>query len=158
MTELWFRKDWTNEHSSHDRKLLGAGGQLGSVLLFETLEQGSTERRAGKPPGCFLVAEEKGEVLGYIGMHVVFGEGYMDNLAVFPHARRKGVGKKLVETLIAWLKQHDGLFLTLEVRLSNQAAISLYQSLGFEEAGRRPRFYQEPVEDALLMTLTLRNQ
>lgn len=112
----------------------------------------------GNPQAVFLVAEENGEVLGYIGMHVVFGEGYMDNLAVFPHARRKGVGKKLVETLIAWLKQHDGLFLTLEVRLSNQAAISLYQSLGFEEAGRRPRFYQEPVEDALLMTLTLRNQ
>lgn len=112
----------------------------------------------GNPQAVFLVAEENGEVLGYVGMHVVFGEGYMDNLAVFPHARRKGVGKKLVETLIAWLKQHDGLFLTLEVRLSNQAAISLYQSLGFEEAGRRPRFYQEPVEDALLMTLTLRNQ
>lgn len=112
----------------------------------------------GNPQAVFLVAEEKGEVLGYIGMHVVFGEGYMDNLAVFPHARRKGVARELVETLIAWLKQHDGLFLTLEVRLSNQAAISLYQSLGFEEAGRRPRFYQEPVEDALLMTLTLRNQ
>lgn len=110
------------------------------------------------PQAVFLVAEENGEVLGYVGMHVVFGEGYMDNLAVFPHARRKGVGRELVETLIVWLKQHDGLFLTLEVRLSNQAAISLYQSLGFEEAGRRPRFYQEPVEDALLMTLTLRNQ
>lgn len=116
------------------------------------------EEELENPQAIFLVAEEKGEVLGYIGMHVVFGEGYMDNLAVFPHARRKGVGKKLVETLIAWLKQHDGLFLTLEVRLSNQAAISLYQSLGFEEAGRRPRFYQEPVEDALLMTLTLCNQ
>ena len=116
------------------------------------------EEELENPQAVFLVAEEKGEVLGYIGMHVVFGEGYMDNLAVFPHARRKGVGKKLVETLIAWLKQHDGLFLTLEVRLSNQAAISLYQSLGFEEAGRRPRFYQEPVEDALLMTLTLCNQ
>ena len=112
----------------------------------------------GNPQAVFLVAEKNGEVLGYVGMHVVFGEGYMDNLAVFPHARRKGVGKKLVETLIDWLKQHDGLFLTLEVRLSNQVAISLYQPLGFEEAGRRPRFYQEPVEDALLMTLTLRNQ
>ena len=112
----------------------------------------------GNPQAVFLVAEENGEVLGYVGMHVVFGEGYMDNLAVFPHARRKGVARELIETLIAWLKQHDGLFLTLEVRLSNQAAISLYQSLGFEEAGRRPRFYQEPVEDALLMTLTLRNQ
>ena len=87
----------------------------------------------GNPQAVFLVAEEKGEVLGYIGMHVVFGEGYMDNLAVFPHARRKGVGKNLVETLIAWLKQHDGLFpIRLPFRYINPWALRKQEGgLGF---------------------------
>lgn len=106
----------------------------------------------------FLVAVEGEAVVGYAGMHVVCGEGYIDNIAVFSHARRKGVGQGLVQALIEWMGQHDGLFLTLEVRPSNEAAILLYRSVGFEEAGRRKGFYQDPKEDALLLTLPLRNQ
>ncbi len=110
------------------------------------------------PGAVFLVAVERNTVLGYAGMHVVCGEGYIDNIAVFSHARRKGVGRRLVQALIDWMEQHDGLFLTLEVRPSNEAAILLYRSVGFEEAGLRKGFYQDPEEDALLLTLPLRNQ
>ena len=108
------------------------------------------------PTAFFLAAEDDtGELLGYAGMHVVCGEGYIDNVAVFPQARRRGVGRLLVQSLVQWLREHEGVFLTLEVRPSNEPAISLYGSLGFEEVGRRPRFYECPTEDALLMTLHL---
>lgn len=139
-------------------KHLEQAASLERCCFSKPWSQEALKEELENPQAVFLVAEENEQVLGYVGMHVVCGEGYMDNLAVFPHARRKGVGKALVEALIVWLKRNEGLFLTLEVRPSNQAAISLYRSLGFAEAGRRPRFYQEPVEDALLMTLTLRNQ
>lgn len=108
------------------------------------------------PTAVFMAAEDDaGELLGYAGMHVVCGEGYIDNVAVFPEARRRGVGRLLVQSLVQWLREHEGVFLTLEVRPSNEPAISLYGSLGFEEVGRRPRFYECPTEDALLMTLHL---
>ena len=108
------------------------------------------------PTAVFMAAEDDtGELLGYAGMHVVCGEGYIDNVAVFPEARRRGVGRLLVQSLVQWLREHEGVFLTLEVRPSNEPAISLYGSLGFEEVGRRPRFYEFPTEDALLMTLYL---
>ena len=101
------------------------------------------------PTAFFLAAEDDtGELLGYAGMHVVCGEGYIDNVAVFPQARRRGVGRLLVQSLVQWLREHEGVFLTLEVRPSNEPAISLYGSLGFEEVGRRPRFYECPTEDA----------
>src|SRR5699024_9267093 len=104
------------------------------------------------PAAVFLVAVEEDTVLGYAGMHVVYGEGYIDNIAVFPAARRKGVGRRLIEALVDWMEHHEGVFLTLEVRPSNEAAVLLYQSVGFREAGRRKGFYQDPEEDALLMT------
>lgn len=108
------------------------------------------------PTAVFMAAEDDaGELLGYAGMHVVCGEGYIDNVAVFPEARRRGVGRLLVQSLVQWIREHEGVFLTLEVRPSNEPAISLYGSLGFEEVGRRPRFYECPTEDALLMTLHL---
>ena len=108
------------------------------------------------PTAVFLAAEDDaGELFGYAGMHVVCGEGYIDNVAVCPEARRRGVGRLLVQSLVQWLREHEGVFLTLEVRPSNEPAISLYGSLGFEEVGRRPRFYECPTEDALLMTLYL---
>ena len=113
------------------------------------------EEELSNPAAVFLVAVEGEGVVGYAGMHVVWGEGYIDNIAVFPHARRKGVGRKLVQALIDWMEHHEGLFLTLEVRPSNEAAVLLYHSVGFEEAGRRKGFYQDPKEDALLMTRPL---
>lgn len=113
------------------------------------------EEELSNPAAVFLVAVEGEGVVGYAGMHVVWGEGYIDNIAVFPHARRKGVGRKLVQALIDWMDHHEGLFLTLEVRPSNEAAVLLYHSVGFEEAGRRKGFYQDPKEDALLMTRPL---
>ena len=110
------------------------------------------------PAACFLVGEEAGEVLGYAGMHCAAGECYVDNVAVFPEARRQGVGRKLVEALLQAAAARGGEFLSLEVRPSNLEALALYRGLGFREVGRRRRFYDDPVEDGLLLTKDLEKE
>lgn len=108
------------------------------------------------PAARFRVAEDGcGAVLGYLGVHCAAGECYIDNVAVFPQARRRGVGRALLADLVAWARAEQCAFVTLEVRPSNTPAIALYQSFGFAEAGRRRRFYRDPEEDALILTLTL---
>ena len=110
------------------------------------------------PAACFLVGEEAGEVLGYAGMHCAAGECYVDNVAVFPEARRQGVGRKLMEALLQAAAAWGGEFLSLEVRPSNLEALALYRGLGFREVGRRRRFYDDPVEDGLLLTKDLKKE
>ena len=110
------------------------------------------------PAACFLVGEEAGEMLGYAGMHCAAGECYVDNVAVFPEARRQGVGRKLMEALLQAAAARGGEFLSLEVRSSNLEALALYRGLGFREVGRRRRFYDDPVEDGLLLTKDLEKE
>lgn len=100
------------------------------------------------PLARFLVALCGGEVAGYLGCHHVVDEAFVTNIAVFPAFRRRGIGRALIE---AAKEQAASLSrLTLEVRVSNAAAIALYRSLGFVEDGVRPRFYAHPTEDAVL--------
>lgn len=100
----------------------------------------------------FLVAIKDGVVAGYIGSYFCHPEGYITNVAVSSDFRRQGIGRSLIEKLIRCGEERELSFWTLEVRESNAAAISLYASLGFENVGRRPRFYTNPEEAAELMT------
>ena len=101
---------------------------------------------------CFIVAEgADGEVLGYAGLHVVLNEGYIDNVAVRPACRRQGIAHRLLNAFCRFGQEHLA-FLTLEVRPSNTAAVALYTKHGFQEVGRRKDYYDNPVEDALLLT------
>ena len=102
------------------------------------------------PLSLWLVAEENGRVLGYVGSQTVLDESDMLNLAVLPECRRGGVGRALVTALCAALHSRGSRCLTLEVRDSNAAARALYTALGFREIGRRPRYYSRPTEDAVL--------
>ena len=100
----------------------------------------------------FLVAEgEDGSVLGYAGLHVVLDEGYIDNVAVDPAYRRQGIADALIDTFVRFGAAKLA-FLTLEVRAGNAPAIALYEKLGFYEVGRRTDYYDDPKEDAILMT------
>lgn len=99
----------------------------------------------------WLVAVEDGKLAGYVGSQSVLGWADMMNLAVSPDFRQRGIGEKLVEGLIAQLKENEVTCLTLEVRASNVPAISLYRKLGFVEVGRRPGYYHKPKEDALIL-------
>ena len=103
---------------------------------------------------AFLVAEdgETGAVLGYAGLLAMMDEGYITNVAVFPEYRRCGIAAKIIEVFMNFARGNQLSFLTLEVRPSNEAAIALYQSFGFEEVGRRRNYYDLPKEDALILT------
>ena len=101
---------------------------------------------------CFIVAQgEDGTVLGYAGLHVILDEGYIDNVAVDPAYRRQGVADALIGAFTRFGAAKLA-FLTLEVRASNAPAIALYEKHGFYEVGRRKNYYDDPREDAVLMT------
>lgn len=100
----------------------------------------------------FLVAKEKGTVVGYIGISVILDEAYVSNIAVTSRARRKGVGAALLGEAERLCRKRNCSFLSLEVRESNSPAISLYEKQGFSVCGKRKNFYADPREDALIMT------
>lgn len=100
---------------------------------------------------CWLVAEEQGTVAGYVGSQSVLDMADMMNIAVAPDFRRQGVAEQLILALIDKLKENGIIALLLEVRVSNAPAIALYEKLGFEQVGRRPRYYHNPREDALIL-------
>ena len=98
------------------------------------------------------MAKADGKTVGYGGMYTVLDEGYITNIGVMPDYRRRGIGAKLVSKLIDYSVRNSLSFLSLEVRVSNIAAIKLYDSFGFKEVGKRKNFYSNPKEDALIMT------
>lgn len=100
----------------------------------------------------YFVAEVDGVIAGYCGFWQVADEGHITNVAVLEQFRRAGVGSRLVETMETAAKQAGLVLMTLEVRKSNHAAIGLYEKYGFRTIGERKNYYQEPVENALIMT------
>ena len=99
----------------------------------------------------WLVAVEGECVAGSVGSQTVCNETDMMNVAVTADFRRRGIGEQLVTALVEELKTIDSHCLTLEVRASNTPAQAMYEKLGFAEIGRRPRYYQNPKEDALIL-------
>lgn len=100
-------------------------------------------------------AAEQG-VVAYGGMVVAVDEGQITNIAVHPACRRKGYGRAVLTALIRYAKSAHLASVTLEVRPSNQAALTLYRHSGFSEVGRRKNFYTKPTEDALILALKLK--
>jgi ribosomal-protein-alanine N-acetyltransferase len=105
----------------------------------------------GSPYGLYLVLEERGEVVGQIGIRHVLGELHITTIAVKPEYRRRGYARDLIGAALD--SYPNASHVHLEVRPTNVEAIALYESLGFRKTGRRPRYYGD--EDALLMTLNL---
>ena len=100
----------------------------------------------------FLLFEEENKVLGYVGLQIVLDEGYITNVAVTKSARKRGVGSALISQLKEVAKEKGLIFISLEVRESNTAAIALYEKQGFKTVGKRKNFYSHPTEDGLIMT------
>lgn len=103
------------------------------------------------PLSYWLVAEIDGQVAGYVGSQSVLDAADMMNIAVSPEYRRRGVAKALVNELTAYLSKNNMIALLLEVRVSNEPAITLYEKMGFQQVGRRPNYYRNPREDALVL-------
>lgn len=98
----------------------------------------------------FLVAREE-TLLGYAGICMSLDEGEITSVAVAENARRRGVARRILEELTAQMADARICRLVLEVRISNTAAIKLYESCGFVIAGTRRHFYERPPEDAYVM-------
>ena len=99
----------------------------------------------------WLVAMEDGELVGYVGSQSSVDEADIMNVAVNPGWRRQGIAAKLINGLVAQLKNRGIHALMLEVRVTNAPAIALYEKLGFVEVGRRKNYYRNPKEDALIL-------
>ena len=109
-----------------------------------------------KNPSAYLWALAVKEFLsGYICFRMVAHEIQLTNIAVHPKKRGKGIAHHLLTKTIETGINKGAQSIWLEVRPSNFAAKRLYQKLGFEEAGRRPRYYRDTNEDAIVMALAL---
>lgn len=91
------------------------------------------------------------KTLGYLIYWVVAGEMHIMNLAVHPGYRRQGIATALLQEGLRHARARGAAVAWLEVRPSNVAALALYASFGFQQVGRRPRYYADNQEDALLM-------
>ena len=135
-----------------DRSHISQIAQLERECFSTPWTEAMLEEELFNPQASFIVAEDdEGNILGYAGLHVVLDEGYIDNIAVQPDARRHGVASALLDVYCRFGAVNLA-FLTLEVRASNQAAIGLYEKYGFQRVGLRPGYYQQPREDAVIMT------
>ena len=101
---------------------------------------------------AFFIAKKGENTVGYIGISAVLDEGYITNVAVSQKERRKGIGTVLLNRVFSFARDNNLSFVSLEVRVNNQNAISLYTALGFKEEGKRKNFYDKPKEDALILT------
>lgn len=106
------------------------------------------------PLALYFVGTVEEQVIGYAGLWCIEDEGHITNVAVHPDYRQRGIGELLVSALINHTAEKGIRSHTLEVRVSNYAAIQLYQKMGFEEAGRRKKYYEDTGEDAMIMWRT----
>ncbi|HEY0026028.1 MAG TPA: ribosomal protein S18-alanine N-acetyltransferase [Longimicrobium sp.] len=105
----------------------------------------------------FLVAEMDGDVVGYATAWTVLDQAELGNVAVAPEARGAGVGGALVDAVVDHVRDRGAAELFLEVRVSNEAAKSVYRQRGFTGVGRRRSYYSHPTEDALVMRLRIQS-
>ena len=101
-------------------------------------------------PRTLLIAEQNGTIVGFIVAFDVAGDWELENVAVAPGHRRRGIARKLMDSLIEAAGESGAKAIFLEVRESNIAAKSLYERCGFQRYGRRRDYYANPSEDGLL--------
>ena len=134
-----------------NRNDVRAIGEIEKLCFSDPWSENSILSEVDNPLSYWLVVEDNGTIAGYVGSQSVLDAADMMNLAVSPDYRRQGIGQVLVNALTDHLRQNNVIALLLEVRVSNEPAIALYQKLGFEQVGRRPRYYHNPREDALIL-------
>ena len=99
--------------------------------------------------------EDSGPIAGYIVARETAGELHINNVAVRPEFRRRGIGESLLNRVIEEARRRKANAAFLEVRSANHAAQALYEKSGFRAIARRTNYYSEPLEDAVVMTLML---
>lgn len=125
---------------------------LDATCRTEAWEQAIYERELQQASRLAWLAELNDKLLGFAWVSVVDDFAELENIVVAPDARRSGLGRLLLESVLSELKTTTSVArLQLEVRASNVAALRLYEALGFTEEGRRPAYYRN--EDAVLMSV-----
>ncbi len=135
------------------KKHVHAVAEIASQSLAEAWSEDAFEKEIENPSATVFVALLGDDVIGFGGVQTVLDEAYITNIAVNKEFRRQGAGEALLKAIINSCA--DLSFVTLEVRVSNSAAIKLYEKQGFVSQGIRKNFYSHPTEDANIMTLFL---
>lgn len=130
--------------------------ELEKACFSEPWSENSLREELTNDTARFYVLRDNEKLLGYIGANNICGEVYITNVAVNEEKRGKGYGKMLVNHLIKQCEAENALFVTLEVRKSNENAIGLYENCGFKKVGERKNFYSKPTEDAFIYTFYLK--
>lgn len=101
----------------------------------------------------FVVALDESGIVGYCGMYCFLEEGEITNVAVVSASQNQGIGCRLLEYLLKQAHQKGISRIILEVRVSNESAIHVYEKLGFQNCGIRKNLYEMPKEDGMIMSL-----
>lgn len=140
----------------------GAGSEdIGGILALEeacfadSWTEGLLAAGITYPYDSYLVTEEEGRIVGYGVLRTLGDECEIQRIAVRPECRRRGYARELLEHMVSLAIEKQACSVILEVRVSNRAAISLYKTFDFQEEGLRRGYYQNPVEDAMLMRRSL---
>lgn len=104
----------------------------------------------------YMVIEDEGKIAGYCGAWIVIDESHITNIAILPEYRGQKLGEALLRKMIEISISMGVIRMTLEVRVSNAVAISLYEKLGFQKGGIRKRYYTDNQEDAYVMWVNFR--
>lgn len=134
---------------------IGAVVEIEKNCFSQPWSEKSFEDSIQRDDTIFLVCQEEANVMGYIGMYVSFDEASITNVAVSPLHRKKGCGEALILEAKKAAKERAVETIFLEVRVSNEPAISLYKKTNFQNLGIRKKFYEHPVEDAYIMSCAL---
>lgn len=103
----------------------------------------------------YVVLEEENKVIGYCGAWIVVDEAHITNVALLPEYRGRKLGEALMRQLMELASEMGAVTMTLEVRVSNFTALSLYRKLGFQNGAIRKNYYTDNQEDALVMWVNL---
>ena len=125
--------------------------ELEKLCFSAPWSENSIASELNNPLSFWLVALDGERVAGYVGSQTVMDESDMMNVAVHPDYRKQGIATALIVGLVEELRNRGSHCLTLEVRASNETAISVYRKLEFQEVGRRKNYYRNPREDALIL-------
>jgi ribosomal-protein-alanine N-acetyltransferase len=103
----------------------------------------------------YLVLEVDQKVVGYCGVWIIVDEAHITNIAILPDYRGMKLGEALMGRVMELARELGALRVTLEVRVSNERAQSLYRKFGFEKGALRKQYYTDNMEDALVMWVNL---
>jgi ribosomal-protein-alanine N-acetyltransferase len=139
-------------------RILGIASSLPSAPVwprsaYETaLNPNSTPRRVA----LVATVASSGQLAGFVVASLIPPQADLESIAVATNFHRRGLGRLLFRALVTELRSLDALELNLEVRASNTAAVAFYKALGFHFRGLRPRYYVDPIENAVMMALSLK--